>query len=330
MIAEKVPRTTPALSTQAAPTALRSLPRDSTEPPAARRGRPSAYTPENIERICWFIRQEGVSNSAAAESAGFTAATISRWLRDHEELDIILNQARGQFRSEKLDILKLESTSGRPNCWRAAAWLLERAFPEDYSLRYIHRRLAQEEEAAKAAAAAGENDITSDSELHNLQNSASEPPSPVTPESSARSSSECDAPARDAASSTDETSSSPHEVMLRPASSESVALPTASPQSPQVAPRTDLHNLQNSRATPPPAGAVRAPHVATPAVPHAAPSPVPQSRKSEECDRELPTSPVAPFQYPGFSPRLPGETRQAYARRARMERAEAMRPTAAP
>src|SRR6266853_2219691 len=97
-----------------------------------RRGRPTSYTDETLDLICHFIREEGLSDSAAAEAAAVSAATLGRWKREHEELQIELSLARGEFRSAQLNIIKTAAQAGGQRGWRAAAWLLERIFPEDY------------------------------------------------------------------------------------------------------------------------------------------------------------------------------------------------------
>src|SRR5437016_4776600 len=111
----------------------------STRLPTRRRGRPTSYTDETIDLICHFIREEGLSDSAAAAAAAVSPATLGRWKREHEELEIELSLARGEFRSAQLNIIKRAAQAGGQRGWRAAAWLLERIFPEDYSPKAAER-----------------------------------------------------------------------------------------------------------------------------------------------------------------------------------------------
>ncbi len=96
-------------------------------------GRPTLYTEATIERLCAHIREHGLSDSPAAVRAGVSVASISRWKRAHPGLAPRLAGAREEFRAAMLSIILTATTrDGRPD-WRAAAWILERVFPEDYS-----------------------------------------------------------------------------------------------------------------------------------------------------------------------------------------------------
>src|SRR5580765_1804400 len=106
-------------------------------------GRPSAYSDRALEILCTVIATLGVSDSGAASRARISTSTLSRWKREHPELTIALLQAREKFRQSQLDLILEASRAGRSGSWRAAAWLLERIFPEDYSPRASEREKFQ-------------------------------------------------------------------------------------------------------------------------------------------------------------------------------------------
>jgi hypothetical protein len=123
-------------------------------PPAP--GRPTLYSERILEILTHIIATTGRSDSAAAELAGIGTSTISRWKMESPELTIHLLRAREQFRERQLQIIG--EASHQRGGWRAAAWLLERIFPEDYSPRASERekftRLAEERHAREGEALA--------------------------------------------------------------------------------------------------------------------------------------------------------------------------------
>jgi hypothetical protein len=115
---------------------------DASQPPAgesATRGRPSCYSDRIIEMMCGPIREFGLSDSAAAESVGMSSSTISRWKQQFPELGPKLQQAREGCRLHHLRLISKHAEAEHGRGWRAAAWLLERLFPGDYSPRMSER-----------------------------------------------------------------------------------------------------------------------------------------------------------------------------------------------
>src|SRR5215203_6131260 len=91
-------------------------------------GRPSGYSKEILESLCTIITERGVSDSAAARYAHIGTSTVSRVKKQHEEFRRALLAAREEFRAIQLE--EILGASRTPRGWRAAAWLLERIFPE--------------------------------------------------------------------------------------------------------------------------------------------------------------------------------------------------------
>src|SRR5215207_5426679 len=102
---------------------------------AKRPGRPTLFTEQLLNLLCSFILDYGMSDSAAASRAGIAPSTLSRWKDEHDGLEEALAQAREQFRIEQLEEIKNATTKDGRRDWRAAAWLLEKVFPEDYGRR---------------------------------------------------------------------------------------------------------------------------------------------------------------------------------------------------
>ena len=93
--------------------------------------------------LCEAIRRGGMSDTKAALTLGIGRSTLSGWKKEHPELDEWLAMAREQFREAKLAIVdEARTRDGRPD-WRAAAWALETAFPEDYGKPARPRRGAE-------------------------------------------------------------------------------------------------------------------------------------------------------------------------------------------
>ena len=98
---------------------------------------PSKFTPERRKRILELVR-EGISQSAAARATGINEATVRGWRRKAEAggpesrpyVAFIrkLDEARAQNESFLLGMVK----AAAPKDWRAAAFLLERRFRDDY------------------------------------------------------------------------------------------------------------------------------------------------------------------------------------------------------
>jgi hypothetical protein len=148
-----------------------------------------------LDLLCAIIRETGCSDSAAASRAGVHPSTVSRWKRDCADGAILLRSAREEFRMAQLSVILAEANAGHARSWRAAAWLLERIFPEDYSPRAKERALFQAQhdalcESEAEGSALAPSTSSGPSALHvegdtlqNVQN-ADEPPAPSAAEMS--------------------------------------------------------------------------------------------------------------------------------------------------
>jgi transposase len=103
--------------------------------------RPSLLTPERSERILGLLRS-GVFIETACQACGIGTTTYFRWLKnaDDPDADPMYREfrdattcalARAQVRA-----IELITLAGHKD-WRAAAWFLERSFPEKYGRRLL-------------------------------------------------------------------------------------------------------------------------------------------------------------------------------------------------
>jgi hypothetical protein len=141
-----------------------------------------------LDLLCAVIRETGASDSAAASRAGVHPSTVSRWKRDCPDVAILLRAAREDFRQAQLSVIFAEAAAGYARSWRAAAWVLERIFPEDYSPRAKERALFREHhDAAVAGEEEGSElvlpDAPEDEALQKVQNSPPSPSRPAAPAS---------------------------------------------------------------------------------------------------------------------------------------------------
>lgn len=115
---------------------------------AEKRGRPLKLTPETTEKVVQGILA-GVSLALASEAAGIANSTRMYWeKRGRAEQQRLLNGDRARP-AEKIYLDFLEATTrararslvrlttqislAAKRDWRAAAWMAERRFPEEYS-----------------------------------------------------------------------------------------------------------------------------------------------------------------------------------------------------
>lgn len=123
-----------------------------------RRGRPCGLTLET-ERVLLSAIERGLPYKQAAALAGISYMTLNRWRRQGE-----VDGAPAEFRDfcYRLEaaearaantLLQAVSKAGRERDWRAAAWILERRYPEDWGKRdgtlYPTPPLQSETEAAR-------------------------------------------------------------------------------------------------------------------------------------------------------------------------------------
>ena len=105
-------------------------------------GRPTKLTPEVQAKICEAIRAGNYIETAAA-FAGIRKSTLYDWLRRGQRASHGLYRSfseaveKAQADTEARDVALIAKAAAEGN-WKAAAWRLERKFPERWGRREHH------------------------------------------------------------------------------------------------------------------------------------------------------------------------------------------------
>lgn len=91
------------------------------------RGRPSKYTAEVVERICYSLSQ-GNTRTTAAICAGISKETFYQYLNEFPDFSDAIKRAEEQAVEHYVNVIHTASTQ----TWQAAAWYLERRRKEDF------------------------------------------------------------------------------------------------------------------------------------------------------------------------------------------------------
>ena len=91
-------------------------------------GRRSKYTPETVDKLTQAIRL-GATYRLACDYAGITEETFYQWRRSKSEFSDAIKEAEGKGALGWL--AKIEQAASDGN-WQAAAWKLERRYPDQY------------------------------------------------------------------------------------------------------------------------------------------------------------------------------------------------------
>ena len=97
----------------------------------------SKRTPETAERIIRALRL-GATHRLAAAAGGINVATFYRWLDADRAFRDAVKEAEGAAALAALAAIERAAQAGT---WQAAAWLLERRYPEEYGRRVVTQQL---------------------------------------------------------------------------------------------------------------------------------------------------------------------------------------------
>ena len=87
-------------------------------------------TPKTIKIILDAIR-DGASQRDASALAGISEDTLSLWKRQDSDFSEQMRQKEIQFKTYQVKIIQ----KAAQRSWQAAAWLLERKYPSEYTNR---------------------------------------------------------------------------------------------------------------------------------------------------------------------------------------------------
>jgi len=104
-------------------------------------GRPSKFTPAVVDKLTTAIRQ-GATYDLASKFAGIDYETFRDWRKQGDEgvakysaFSVAVKQAEGDATMKWLSHVEDAAEGGT---WQAAAWKLERRYPESYSVKNRH------------------------------------------------------------------------------------------------------------------------------------------------------------------------------------------------
>jgi transposase len=93
--------------------------------------RPTKYTPDRIERFLEAVRA-GATFRLACQYAGIDHETYTRWRERYVDFADAVKEAEGGAVVGWLDKIDKAASDGS---WQAAAWKLERRYPDDFGRR---------------------------------------------------------------------------------------------------------------------------------------------------------------------------------------------------
>ena len=109
-------------------------------------------TEDLIKMIC-ELKGKGMSNKDICMAVGIHEATLYRWLnkpsaRLHRVLSEEFKKAEARYKQELLDTIRGAALAKR-QYWTAAAWLLERKYPEEFGRPETRKTAVESEDAPK-------------------------------------------------------------------------------------------------------------------------------------------------------------------------------------
>jgi transposase len=100
-------------------------------------GRPTKYTPDRAKRLIDAVRM-GASYEIACNYAGISVDTLANWRKRYSDFSEQINEAEGAAAVGWL--AKIEKAAN-DNVWQAAAWKLERRYPEQYGRQVVTQQV---------------------------------------------------------------------------------------------------------------------------------------------------------------------------------------------
>lgn len=109
-------------------------------------------TEELIEVMCG-LKAKGMHNKDICMAVGIHEATLYRWLnkpstRLHRVLSEEFKKAEARYKQELLDTIRGAALAKR-QYWTAAAWLLERKYPDEFGRPETRKTAVETEDAPK-------------------------------------------------------------------------------------------------------------------------------------------------------------------------------------
>ena len=108
---------------------------------------------EDLIKIICELKGKGMFNKDICMAVGIHEATLYRWLnkpsaRLHRVLSEEFKKAEARYKQELLDTIRGAALAKR-QYWTAAAWLLERKYPEEFGRPETRKTAVESEDAPK-------------------------------------------------------------------------------------------------------------------------------------------------------------------------------------
>ena len=108
---------------------------------------------EDLIKIICELKVKGMSNKDICMAVGIHEATLYRWLnkpsaRLHRVLSEEFKKAEARYKQELLDTIRGAALAKR-QYWTAAAWLLERKYPDEFGRPETRKTAVESEDAPK-------------------------------------------------------------------------------------------------------------------------------------------------------------------------------------
>ena len=109
-------------------------------------------TEDLIEIIC-DLKAKGMHNKDICAAVGIHEATLYRWLNKpscklHRALGEEFKKAEARYKQELLESIR-ETALSKPRYWTAAAWLLERKYPDEFGRPETRKTAVEVDDAPK-------------------------------------------------------------------------------------------------------------------------------------------------------------------------------------
>ena len=108
---------------------------------------------EDLIKIICELKGKGMSNKDICMAVGIHEATLYRWLnkpsaRLHRVLSEEFKKVEARYKQELLDTIRGAALAKR-QYWTAAAWLLERKYPDEFGRPETRKTAVESEDAPK-------------------------------------------------------------------------------------------------------------------------------------------------------------------------------------
>lgn len=105
--------------------------------------RKAKLTQELLERMV-TLKRDGLTDKDICAAVGIDQSTLYRWLRECDTrlkraLNAQLKKADSEYKEELLNCIR-DAARAKNSFWTAAAWLLERKYPDEYSQGRIDKK----------------------------------------------------------------------------------------------------------------------------------------------------------------------------------------------